>query len=464
VTAAQVSSASPAAGQVASWAAALALDDIPNEVRAAASEHVLDTLGCGLAALGLGEATAGLAVARESGAGPATAIGTQDGVTAPTAALANGMLCHGLDFDDTHEPSIAHIGTVVVPAALAVAETVGASGADAVAAIVAGTETVARIGTAAPEGLHRRGFHPTGVCGVFGATVVACRLRGMDADVTTRALGLAGSMASGIFEYLSDGSPTKPLHAGWAAQAGVQAAALAAAGARGPATVLEGRFGLFATHVDVPWDVAAQLADLGRRWESPSVAIKPYPACHWNHAAVDAAVEASDGAAPEDIERILVRIPDVGVPIVLEPSDQKAAPMTPYDAKFSLPWCIAARLVHGRLDVRSFTEEAIGDRAVLALAARVDHAPWQGEVGSPFAGEAEVVTADGCARVVRYEQPRGAPGNPMTLAAVVEKFMVNATRSLDEAAAQRIVAGVEALDAASDVDAVTRELRQASRR
>jgi 2-methylcitrate dehydratase PrpD len=453
--------AASATRQIAVWASSLTVDDIPEDVRAAAREHVLDTLGCGLAALGLGEGTAGLVVAGESGEGPATAIGRPHGVAVPAAALANGMLCHALDFDDTHEASIAHIGAVVVPTALAVAEAVGARGGDAIAAIVAGTETVARIGTAAPEGFHRRGFHPTGVCGVFGATVVACRLRGMDAEATTRALGLAGSMASGIFEYLSDGSPTKPFHAGWAAQAGVQAAALTAAGARGPATVLEGRFGLFATHVDVAWDIAAQLADLGRRWESPSVAIKPYPACHWIHAAVDAAVDASEGAAPEEIERIVVRIPDVGVPIVLEPEEQKAAPVTPYDAKFSLPWCIAARLVHGGLDVRSFTDEAIADAAVLALAARVEHAPWTAAVGSPFAGEAEVVTRDGRARTVRYDAPRGAPGNPMTREAITDKFMVNATRSLDEPAARAIVAGVDALDRTGDVSSVTDELRGA---
>jgi 2-methylcitrate dehydratase PrpD len=460
-TVVDVRHSAPAAARIAWWASALTLDEVPAAVRAAAREHVLDTLGCGLAALGLGEGTAGLVAAGESGAGPATAIGSVDGVSVLAGALANGMLCHALDFDDTHEASIAHIGAVVVPAALAVAEAVGASGADAMAAIVAGAETIARIGTAAPEGFHRRGFHPTGVCGVFGATVVACRLRGMDAEATARALGLAGSMASGIFEYLSDGSPTKPFHAGWAAQAGVQAAALTAAGARGPATVLEGRFGLFATHVDVPWDVDAQLADLGRRWESPSVAIKPYPACHWIHAAVDAAVAASDGAAPGDIERIMVRIPDVGVPIVLEPEDQKAAPLTPYDAKFSLPWCVAARLVHGRLDVRSFTDEAIADRAVLALAERVQHAPWAGAVVSPFAGEAEVATRDGRARSVRYEAPRGAPGNPMTGEAVAEKFMVNATRSLDEAAARAVAEAVERLEGADDVRAVTAELRGA---
>jgi 2-methylcitrate dehydratase PrpD len=449
-----------AAHELAAWTSALELGDIPAEVRAAAREHLLDTLGCGLAALGVGEATAGLEVAGDAGTGPATAIGRAAGVPAPAAALANGMLCHGLDFDDTHEASIAHVATVVVPASLAAAEAVGATGAQALAAVVAGTETVTRIGMAAPEGFHRRGFHPTGVCGIFGATVAACRLRGMDADATTRALGLAGSMASGIFEYLADGSPTKPFHAGWAAQAGVQAAALATAGARGPATVLEGRYGIFNTHVDVAHDVGAQLADLGERWEAPLVAIKPYPACHWIHAAVDAATEAAGDLAPESISRIVVRIPDVGVPIVLEPLASKRVPKTEYDAKFSLPWCIASRLVHGRLDVRSFLGE-IADPAVLSLAARVEYQPWEGEFASVFAGAATVEASDGTSRTVVNEAPRGAPGHTLRREDLLEKFTSNATLSLTAERAARLADAVDALEEAPDVRAVTTELRAA---
>jgi 2-methylcitrate dehydratase PrpD len=449
-----------AAQELAAWTSSLDLADVPAEVRAVARDHILDALGCGLAALGVGEALAGLAVAEDAGSGPASAIGRADRVPAAAAALANGMLCHGLDFDDTHEASIAHVATVVVPAAIAVAEAVGATGAQTLAAIVAATETVTRIGMAAPEGFHRRGFHPTGVCGVFGATVAACRLRGMDAETTTRALGLAGSMASGIFEYLADGSPTKPFHAGWAAQAGVQAAALAAAGARGPSTVLEGRYGLLATHVDVAHDMGAQIADLGERWESPLVAIKPYPACHWIHAAVDAAVEATGDLAPGEIDRIVVRIPEVGEPIVLEPLAQKRTPVTEYDAKFSLPWCVAARIVHGRLDVRSFVGD-IADPAVLALAAKVEYEPWQGDFASVFAGGARV-EARGTSRAVVNDAPRGAPGNPMTHDDIVAKFTANATLSLPAEAAGRIAAAVDGLDDAADVAAITADLRSAA--
>jgi 2-methylcitrate dehydratase PrpD len=371
------------------------------------------------------------------------------------------MLCHALDFDDTHEASIAHVATVVVPATLAVAEAVGATGAQALAAVVAATETVTRVGMAAPEGFHRRGFHPTGVCGIFGATVAACRLRGLDADTTARALGLAGSMASGIFEYLADGSPTKPFHAGWAAQAGVQAAALAADGARGPASVLEGRYGLYNTHVDVEHDIGAELADLGTRWEAPLVAIKPYPACHWIHAAVDAAAEAAGDARPEDIERIVVRIPDVGVPIVLEPLAQKRLPVTEYDAKFSLPWCVAARIVHGRLDVRSFLGD-IAEPAVLTLAAKIEYEQWRGEFASVFAGAARV-QAGGTEREVVNDRPRGAPGNPLVREDLLAKFTANATLALPEDAAGRLAAAVDAIEDAPDVGAITAELRGAAR-
>jgi 2-methylcitrate dehydratase PrpD len=451
-----------AASTIAAWALELRREDVPPEALGAARDHLLDTLGCGLAALGVREATAGRALAAEAGvAGPASAIGVEHGVAPAAAALANGMLCHGLDFDDTHEASICHIGTVVGPAALAVAEAVGASGAELETAIVAGTEVVARIGMAAPEGFHRRGFHPTSVCGVFGATVAAARLRGLDAQTTTRALGLAGSMASGIFEYLADGSPTKPLHAGWAAHSGVQAAALAAAGARGPASVLEGRYGLYATHVDVPVDLDSQLADLGERWESLRVAVKLYPACHFSHAAIDAAAEAAEGLAPGEIERIVVRVSEVAVPVVLEPQEAKRAPATPYDAKFSLQWCVASRLVHGRLDVRSFEEPRLADAAVMDLVGRIDHAAWEGPPPTPFAGAAEVAAHGGEPRAVRRGAPRGTPELPVSDADLREKFLANATLCLDAATACELADAAAALEDATDARAIAGLLRAA---
>jgi 2-methylcitrate dehydratase PrpD len=457
-----VATAAPAAARLASWATALDAADVPPEVLAAARGQVLDTLGCGLAALGVGEATSGAAVAEPATSpGGATALGVAHPVGAGAAGLANGMLCHGLDFDSTHPASLCHIGAVVVPAALAVAEATGAGGLELLAAVVAGTEAVSRIGMAAPEGFHRRGFHPTGVCGVFGATVAACTLRGLDAETTARALGLAGSMASGLMEFLGDGAPTKPLHAGWAAQAGVQAAGLAAAGAIGPASVFEGRFGLYATHVDSGFDLDAQLADLGARWETLEVAIKRYPTCHFIAAPVDAAAEAAAGLKPQDIDRIVVRVPDVAVPIVLEPVEQKLTPAGAYDAKFSLPWCVAARLVHGRLDVPSFTGEALEDGRVLELARRVEHAPWDGEP-TAFGGAAEVTAAGGDARRATVLVPRGAPENPFSEQALLAKFTGNARLALSDEAAAALARGILALDTAPEVESLLSPLRSAA--
>src|SRR5439155_17680726 len=152
--------------------------------------------------------------------------------------------CHALDFDDTHPDSIVHVSASIVPAAFAAAQAHRASGADVVAAVVAGSETSIRLGMAAGGAFHARGLHPTGVCGVFGATVTVARLRGLDVGQMVNALGLAGSMASGLLEFLADGSETMRLHPGFAAQAGLAAARLAAYGATGPRTGFEGRFGL----------------------------------------------------------------------------------------------------------------------------------------------------------------------------------------------------------------------------
>ena len=170
----------------------------------------------------------------------ASVIGLETGLPAPNAAFANAMLCHGLDFDDTHSDSVAHI----VDGGRAgrrsrVAEARGASGRELLTAVIAGNEIVTRIGMAASGAFHERGFHPTAVCGIFGATAAAARLGGLDRTPPTSALGIAGSMASGLFAYLDDGTPTKPIHPGWAAHGALLAARLAAHGAEGPPGVLE---------------------------------------------------------------------------------------------------------------------------------------------------------------------------------------------------------------------------------
>ena len=202
-----------AAERIAAWATGLEPDAVPEDVRTDAKLHVLDAIGCGLAAHATGVAHEGRATMSELGGRPeATVIGTQERLPAANAAFANAMLCHGLDYDDTHSDSVSHVSTVVAPAALAAAEQLGATGRDTLAAIVAGNEVVCRIGMAASGAFHARGFHPTAICGIFGGVAAVGRVSRVDPTVAASALGIAGSFAGGLFAYLADGTPTKPMN------------------------------------------------------------------------------------------------------------------------------------------------------------------------------------------------------------------------------------------------------------
>jgi 2-methylcitrate dehydratase PrpD len=444
------------AEQLAEFATSTDTAAIPARVRPRAALLLLDTLGCGLAAVATDGAAAATAVAVDQGGREeATLLGAPPRVPAPVAALANGTRCHALDFDDTHERGICHSSAVVAPAALAAGEARARSGREVLDAYVRGTEVALRIAIATADGLYARGFHPTPVCGAFGAAAAAARLLDLDREQATRALGIVGSFAAGLFEYLGDGSQTKPLHAGWAAQAGVQAARLAAAGATGPATVVEGRFGLVASHTDAP--AAAGMADsLGDEWEIESISIKAFPACHFAHSSTWAAAELADanGLSPDDVEQIFVRIPAEGEPLVLEPLGDKHAPRTPYDAKFSLPFTVAHQLVHGRLGVSSFSPESIRDPEVLALAQRVRAEPLGEAPTSRFAGGARVVTRAGEELDRFVAHVPGSPGNPLNEDQVLTKFAANAELALGAPATEELANSVLALDEAPDLGAL----------
>ena len=416
-----------AAQRFAGFALELDLRDVPNEVVEAAKLHVLDVLGCGLAAHGLGVATEGRSTMVElGGEQEAAVIGLDAGLPAANAAFANAMLCHGLDFDDTHSDSVSHVSTVVVPAALAIAEARGAGGRELLTAIVGGNEIVTRIGMATPGAFHKRGFHPTAVCGIFGATAAAARLGGLAEEQATSALGIAGSMASGLFAYLDDATATKPIHPAWAAHGGLLAARLASFGAEGPPGVLEGRFGVFHAFVDTRIDLEPQLRDLGERWETPRMAFKPYPACHFIHGSLGA-TGSLGSIEPDEIEDILVTVPEAGVSLVLEPADAKVAPRTEYEAKFSLQYSTAAMLVHGRVGLVSYTADALADRQVLELARKVRYETKEyASYPAAFPGGVRIRLRDGRTLDADLPHQLGAPENPMSADQVRDKFRENA--------------------------------------
>ncbi len=328
------------------------------------------------------------------------------------------------------------------------------------AAIVAGNEVVCRIGMAASGEFHRRGFHPTAICGVFGGTAAVARLGGLDAETTTRALGIAGSFASGLFAYLADGTPTKPMHPAWAAHGAHVAARLAAHGAVGPQSVLEGKFGLYHAFLGAAEgaiDIDAQLADLGSRWETPRIAYKPYPVCHFMHGSLGAAEVAAAGRLfePDEIEDVLVTVPEAGVSLVLEPEELKREPRSEYEGKFSLQYSVASLLVRGHVDVGDFTDEAITDPGVLSVASRVRYeTPDYPTYPQAFPGGVVVRLTDGSTLENELLYQRGGPENPLADADVVRKYRTNAALVLPPDAVTALEEAILALDERDDLRAV----------
>jgi 2-methylcitrate dehydratase PrpD len=445
------------APELATFAVSTHARAIPARVRRRATLHMLDTIGCALAAVGTGAAEPATAVAMaQGGAQESALLGTPRRVPAALAALANGTRCHALDFDDTHERGICHSSTVVAPAALAVGEARQRAGAEVLDAYVVGSDVALRIAVATADGLYARGFHPTPVCGAFGAAAAAARLLGLHPTRATNALGIVGSFAAGLFEYLSDGSQTKPLHAGWAAQAGVQAALLAEAGATGPASVIEGRFGLVASHTDSAPSTTSITDGLADNWELEEVSIKPFPACHFTHSSTWAAAALADehGLAHSDIAEIHVRIPAEGEPLVLEPLGDKQRPRTPYDAKFSLPFTAAHHLIHGRLGIDSFTPGSIREPEVLELAGKVRREPLREPAPSRFAGGARLVTHGGDQLDRLLPHVPGSPANPLDDDWLLAKFQANAELALGPAEAERLMKALLGLEDAPAVGPV----------
>ena len=457
---------STVAADLASFASEYDSGEVPEEVRSRARLHFLDALGCALAAVGTAAGTHATRVAVAQGTTQiATLIGDSDRVSPAAAALANGTRCHSLDFDDTHERGICHSSAVVAPVALALGQAQDSSGRAILDAYIVGGEVALRIAVATADGLYARGFHPTSVCGVFGAAAAGARLLALDAAAATNALGVAGSFASGLFEYLSDGSATKPLHAGWAGQAGIQAAQLASAGATGPATVIEGRFGLVASHTDSQIDEREVTGALGERWEVSQLSLKPFPACHFAHASTWAVGELAreNQLVPDDVAEVIVQVPAEGVPLVLDPLDDKHTPRTPYDAKFSLPYTVGHLLVHGRLDLASFSPDRIHDPHVLAVARRV-----RGDVlddpPSRFAGRTLVRTTLGAEFESLIEYAPGSPRNPLEEQWVLDKFTTNAQLAMSAAKARELLGRLRALDELESVEPVCELLAQANDR
>jgi 2-methylcitrate dehydratase PrpD len=364
------------------------------------------------------------------------------------AALLNGGLMHGLEFDDTHTASIVHGSAVLAPGALAVAQEEDAKGADLLRAYILGWEILVRIGLAAQGAFQARGFQVTSVGGALVAALQAAEILRLDEDRSVAALGIALSQASGVFEFLANGSSVKSMHPGWAAHAGVVAARLADAGLTGPETALDGRMGLFNQFANdgaaAVEHFAASLATLGRHWHITEAAYKFLPCCHYLHPYVEALDQLGTVTASE-VCAVHCLVAPGAAQIICEPWPRKQTPATGHEARWSLPIVVAARLVDGAIGHSTFS--APPSMRVRDLAERVTWSPLQvSAFPDRFEAEMTVTLSDGRQQRCRIDDVFGGTNRPASADQVKAKFRNNAALCLDAAAVARLEEAVETID------------------
>ena len=407
--------------------AALKSDALPPSTTGKCEDLLIDVVG--LCVTARNEDYVKSAIAASDDDGPCTVVGHRRTLTASGAAFVNGTAAHGEDFDDTFEGGPVHAGAVIVPAVLAACERHNPDGRMALMGIAVGTEVLCRLSLVVPKAVHKAGFHPTAIFGAMGAAAGVGAALGLDAKEIVNALGIAGSMAGGIIEYLAEGAWTKRMHAGWAAQSGIRAALLARQGFVGPRTVLEGVHGLFRGFAHTTeGDYDALTGDFGMRWVTDTLAFKPYPCGTMAQPYIDCARRlAARGIKPEDVEAILCEVAEGTVHRLWEPLSDKQRPRNGYAAKFAVPYLLAIGFVHGGVGLGAFTEAAINDARVLALASTVKFViDPDNPYPNNYTGHVRATLKDG--RVVEERQPylRGGAQEPLSRQDVTDKFALNA--------------------------------------
>jgi 2-methylcitrate dehydratase PrpD len=441
--------------QLSQFAAAVTYESLPPEVIVSIKERVLDTVGLCLAAAPLETSAMAVKLAQSWGTNPeATIIGFAHRLPAVSAAFVNGVLAHSLDFDDTHLPSVLHPSASIIPAALAAGEATNACGQDVIAAAAAGYEVCVRTGMAAYDRelgnsiFFERGWHATSICGTLAAAVVAAKLYGLNADGIGHALGIAASMGSGIIEANRAGGSVKKMHCGWAAHAGLIAAQSARAGFTGPLSAFEGRFGFYQAFCEGKFFSTEITNGLGLDWCIPGIFYKPYPANHFTHAGIDAALRMRTRVAIEDIVSIELGVATPTLRTIAEPREQKIRPHSGYHAQFSGPFTVATALLGGGglgVWLDDFTDAHVSDSRYLELAAKVQvvaNAECDAIFPNQFPAVLRVQTKAGETSEEKVLANRGGPGNPLSAEELQIKFRANAGRRLSPEAVQSLVAAI----------------------
>ncbi|HEU5296454.1 MAG TPA: MmgE/PrpD family protein [Burkholderiaceae bacterium] len=397
------------------------------------------------------------AVLRGSGEpGACTLIGHADGYNVATAALCNGTAAHGEDYDDTFEGGPVHAGAVIIPAVLAAAEHHALSGSDLERGIAVGCEVMCRLCLVAPKRVHQAGFHPTAVFGALGAAAGVASALSLTTAQWVDALGIAGSMASGIIEYLAEGAWTKRMHPGWAAQAGYRAARMAQAGFSGPRTLFDGEHGFFHAFAKSDHcDFTAMLDGTGKRWLSADIAFKPYACGTMAHPYIDCARKlVADGVRPDAVAVIECKTAEGIVHRLWEPLAAKQNPPNGYAAKFSIPYAIAVGMLRGDGGLGEYEEAVVADPAVRTLASKIRYiVDPANPYPQQFTGHVRVTLDNGEVREASQDHFRGGRDEPLSPQALEAKFVANCRyggwtreRAVEALAALRRLRAVPSVD------------------
>jgi 2-methylcitrate dehydratase PrpD len=448
--------------QLAAFTTGIRLDTLPKRIVEKAKLMLLDAIGAAFASASFEFGRCAVRALLTLGAGRSIVIGFHERLSLRDAALANGILVHGLDYDDTSIYGRVHPSSSCATAALALGSERAASGSELLVAYIAAVECAIRLGAVVKGGFQQRGFHPTGVVGTFGATLAAGRIMGLTVQELVMAQGIALSMASGSQEFAVDGAWTKRMHPGWAAASGITAAALAKGGFVGPRLAYEGSRGLYKLYLG---ELAAQcninLATecLGAAWQIETVAMKPMPACYFVVPTIDAAIRLATqhDLHCDEIERVVALLPQSAVGLVCEPVAGKRRPTDIYAAQFSVQFTTAVALAKRRFTLDDLDEAALSDPAILALAERVDYAVDDKTTFPRFySGALQITLRDGSFLEAREDVNRGAPERPLSTDEIIGKFTTSARRVLPADKAERLatmVLGVDRLENVSDLAA-----------
>ncbi len=447
--------------KITDFALGLKYEDIPPDVVDYAKMLMIDSLGCAVAAVDQPHAKQIFRVlSRKPAVEQATLWGCGKKIETDDAVLYNGALIHGLDYDDTNGYGIVHPSSSVVTAALTVGEALDKSGKDIITAAIVGYEVLLRIAGFTHGRLHDRGFHPTGCCNAFSSACIAGKLMGVTPEQLQNALGMCGSQAAAILEFLRDGTDIKKLHPGWGVHAALYDLAFAQEGFTGPREVLEGQQGFFLAHIGTIDGVEEFFNDFGKRWWTKEIAFKFYPVCHWLHGFNDILfkLEKENHFGADDIEE-LEPIIDERVWRVGYATPDKLRPATEYHQRFSLYYTMAMAAYKGRLGPREINAKYMEDPGLLRMIDRVKvTVDPAADVPGHFPAQLRVRLKDGRSFYGSQPYEVGSPENPASREHVLRKYYDNVTDFIGRKQADQLVADVDRIETLPNAAGIIRDM------